>query len=241
MDTDSVAHSEDGNKTTIAFVICLDQQLLVDIENWCDSPGIHLLPHDPVMAGPWLHRVGYHSREESQHERGVKARAVEMHIKDHALDEVFVDTNQMFLYTYADVVMMSVECQLLVINVLTDLQQYAEQLLQDGAFMPHSQESRHRLFWPTWPQSLSPLRYSARYGAEDLVEHHVADFQQRREALRGEWTRRHGWVDVHPVNVEREFFLSIVRTDSSPWMTNEAMLSGDSCDHGDVVAATEVQ
>lgn len=195
------------SRAAITFVICPDRRILRTIENWISASGIYLMPHEPRMAGPWLHMVGFHSLQHSEFVRAMKPHVMRSLIESNIGTRYYVDTNQMFLYTYADLVEKHLDYRLRVINVLTDFSTFVEHLAQTGAFTPASHESRHELFWPTWPESLAPLDGSDMHSARELIKHHVADFQRRRALLSEAWLGRHAWVDIDGRGLEKKTFL----------------------------------
>lgn len=139
---------------------------------------------EPTMSGPWLRRVTHDRPETSFEERRVKAAALRWQLS-RVLDRGYlVDSNHMFLKTYADVVLDEFNLgELIVLDLRRDVTSLAKSMMDRGWFSPLAPAWPNWLIPPTAPGAMFPIDPERVGGRLDLVLGYIADHELRRREL----------------------------------------------------------
>ena len=196
---------------SLVFVVCTDENIRRSVSRAMhdgDSLAMDLNPN-PQMAGPWLKLIGHLPLEQTHDMRSIKSRSIQAHIDAHQDIKVFVDINPLFLYTYFDTLnSIYSNHKKIVLNIETDLANYACDLNTQEIFTPVNTAGRYEKFWPTWPQSLCPLDPLGTYNNWDVIAHHTIDFERRINKARVHLQDQVQWVDIRADSLPLEEFES---------------------------------
>jgi hypothetical protein len=151
---------------------------------------------EPTMSGPWLRRVIDDGPEASFEERRVKAAALRWQMSRLPDRGYLVDSNHMFVKTYADVVLDEFNLgELIVLDLRQDVASLAKSMMERGWFSPLAPEWPDWLVPPTAPGSRFPIAEERIEGRLDLVLGYIADHELRRRELRASNTELR-WVEL---------------------------------------------
>jgi hypothetical protein len=184
---------------SIVFVVSADENVRQSVSRAIHDGSSHAMDvnPNPEMAGPWLRMIGHLPLEQTHGMRSLKARSIQAHIDAHQDIKVFVDINPLFLYTYFDTLnSIYSNHKKIVLNIETDLANYACDLNTQEIFTPVNTAGRYEKFWPTWPQSLCPLDPLGTYNNWDVIAHHAIDFERRIKTARVHLQGQVEWVDI---------------------------------------------
>jgi hypothetical protein len=151
---------------------------------------------EPTMAGPWLRRVIDDGPEASFEERRVKAAALRWQMSRLPDRGYLVDSNHMFVKTYADVVLDEFNLgELIVLDLRRDVASLAKSMMERGWFSPAAPDWPDWLIPPTAPGAKFPIDEEHIEGRLDLVLGYIADHELRRRELRASNTDLR-WVEL---------------------------------------------
>ena len=153
---------------------------------------------EPNMAGKYLHNLHKCSYAETRGERRIKSEAIKKMLKSFSRDQVYCETNHMFIKTFFDVIIEDFEY----VEVIILRRQLALVL---KSFIELNYFTNKNEIWPDWMSSpnartaaihcISPDEKLDQY---DLCIAYLIDI----EARSGRFRREYPWIKTHDVRLE---------------------------------------
>lgn len=153
---------------------------------------------DPNMAGKYLHSLHKCSYAETRGERRIKSEAIKKILKSFSRDQVYCETNHMFIKTFFDVIIEDFEY----VEVIILRRQLALVL---KSFIELNYFTNKNEIWPDWMSSPNAQTAAIRCISQDekldqydLCIAYLIDI----EARIGRFRREYPWIKTHDVRLE---------------------------------------